>query len=327
MVTSWPDKFPGLGDAAERFARTVGQLSAGRLHITVHAGGNKAHALKCHDAVQQGTADLYHSFDHYYGGKAVGYMFFTSAPFGFTPTEMAAWIGHGGGQQIWDAIGADFGVKHLAGGSTGAPTGAWFKTPIKAVADFKDKNVASAGFGAEVIRALGATPRLLSGAEIQTGLAKKSLDGAEWSGPWADAALGLQSSAKHYHYPGLQQPGSLVSLGISRRLWDSLQKSDRALLETAAAQTHNWSVSAFTARNPTALETLTSKNDVKLVALDTKVTQSIADAAADVLAKAGNADELAKKAYASFMAFRKRMAAWTRLADRPFLDRRDLMKS
>lgn len=326
MVTSWPRNFPGLGQSAHLFADTLTTLSNGRFDVVVHAGGAVAHAVKCNDAVQQGAADIYHSFDHYYGGKAAAYMFFTSAPFGFTAHEMEAWIGYGGGQAIWDDIGGQFGIKHFAGGYTGAQLGGWSKKPVRQATDFKGRKIAAAGFGAGVLRALGATPRLLSGTEIKEALAKGAIDGAEWAGPWTDMAIGFHDAAKIYHYPGLYQPGSMLSIGIARKLWDRLSETDRRLFETAAARANNWTVAAFTAKNAAAVKALTTDHGVRLVEYGNETSRQLAEAAADVLAAAGGTDPLAQKAYQSFMAFRKKMAEWTDVAERPFLERRGLMK-
>ena len=130
MVTSWPKNFPGLGTAPARFAQRLEAISGGRFKVKIFAGGELVHPLKCHDAVQEGTADLYHSADYYYQGKLKGYAFFTAVPFGFRPDEIDAWIHHGGGQEIWDEIGAEFGIKHLPCGNSGSQMGGWFNKPM-----------------------------------------------------------------------------------------------------------------------------------------------------------------------------------------------------
>ena len=38
MVTSWPPNFPGLGTGANRLAKSIGELSNGRLKIKVYGG-------------------------------------------------------------------------------------------------------------------------------------------------------------------------------------------------------------------------------------------------------------------------------------------------
>ena len=80
MVTSWPKNFPGVGTAPERFAQRVEKATDGRYKVRIFAGGELVHPLKAHDAVQEGTADMYHSADYYYQGKLKGYAFFTAVP-------------------------------------------------------------------------------------------------------------------------------------------------------------------------------------------------------------------------------------------------------
>lgn len=327
LVTSWPADFPGLGGSAKRFADTINTLSENRINVSVFGGGDKVHSLKCNDAVQQGAADIYHSFDHYFDGKAAAYRFFTSVPFGLTTREYGAWISQGGGQEIWDTIGGEFGVKHLMGGNTGPQLGGWFKKPIKTADDFTGRKVASAGFSAAVLRALGGTPILMSGAEIQLALSKNGIDGAEWAGPWADYQMGFQKAAKNVHYPGLQQPGSMFSIGVSRKLWGRLSPSDQAMFQAAAAHTANETIAAFTAKNALALKTLGDKHDVTLVEFDEMTSKKLAAVAGDVLSATAAGDPLSRKAYTSFMAFRRSMLDWTSVAERSFLNQRGLLKA
>ena len=70
MVTSWPKMFPGGGTAAERFAKTIGEATGGRLTIKVFAAGELVPAFEAFDAVQRGTADCMHSTPYYWQNKA-----------------------------------------------------------------------------------------------------------------------------------------------------------------------------------------------------------------------------------------------------------------
>ncbi|HSM43056.1 MAG TPA: twin-arginine translocation signal domain-containing protein, partial [Afifellaceae bacterium] len=118
IVTSWPKNFPGLGTAPEYFAQAINAASDGRYQVKVFAGGELVHPLKCNDAVQDGTAEMYHSADYYYQGKIKAYAFFTAVPMGFRPDEIDAWVHYGGAQALWDEVGAQFGIKHLVGGNS-----------------------------------------------------------------------------------------------------------------------------------------------------------------------------------------------------------------
>ncbi len=326
MVTSWPKNFPGLGTSANRFAESINKISDGRFKIKVFAGGELVHPLKCNDAVQQGTADLYHSADYYFGGKHPAYLFFTAVPFGLTANELDAWIHWGGGQALWDEVGAKFGVKHLAGSNTGSQMGGWFKKPITSLEDFKGLKMRIPGLGGQVINALGGTSVTLGGAEIMPALQAGTIDATEWVGPWNDLAFGFYKVVKNYHYPGFHEPGSMLSIGISKKFWDGLSEADKSMFKAAATAENNIGFAEFNAHNTQALNTLVDKHGVKLIEFSDEIYKQMGTAAKDVLATTGAKDELTKKVYESFMAFRKKAVAWTKLSDQSYANKRELVQ-
>ncbi len=208
MVMSWPKGFPGLGTAAQNFANRLEVAMDGKVKVKLFGGGELVPALKCLDALQEGTADLYHSADYYYVGKSKAYAFFCSVPFGMTVAESDAWMHHGGGQKLWDELSAQFGVKPFLGGNTGVQMGGWFRKEMKTIEDFKGLKMRIPGLGGDVIRALGGTPVTLAGAEILPALQAGTVDAAEWVGPWNDLAFGLYKVAKYYYHPGFHEPST-----------------------------------------------------------------------------------------------------------------------
>src|SRR5690554_6295928 len=76
MVTAWPRGLPGLGTTAQRFADRVSQISEGSLKIELQAAGELVPAFEVYDAVEAGTADLYHAAAYYWQGKHPAYAFF-----------------------------------------------------------------------------------------------------------------------------------------------------------------------------------------------------------------------------------------------------------
>lgn len=324
MVTSWPKNFPGLGTAAEKFAEMIGTATDGRYRVRVYGGGELVHALKAHDAVEQGTAVLYHSADYYYGGKADAYPFFCTVPMGFIPAEMDAWIMHGGGQELWDEVGADFGIKHLACGNTGSQMGGWFREPMRSLDDFKGIRMRIPGYGGSVINALGGTSVTLPGPETLSALQAGTIDGTEWVGPWNDLAFGFHKVARYYHYPGFQEPGPILSLGIARSFWDDLPDNDRAIFEAVAGRVNNWSLAEFNANNGRALRSLIDEHDVEIIEFSDEIYRAMGEASRDVLADVAAGDPLAKKVHESFLDFRKKIVEWTRLSDQSFANKRQL---
>ena len=49
MVMTWPKNLPGLGTGAARFAKRVGELSEGRINITLFAAGERVGAFDVFD--------------------------------------------------------------------------------------------------------------------------------------------------------------------------------------------------------------------------------------------------------------------------------------
>lgn len=323
-VTSWPKNFPGLGTAPEKFADMISKATDGRITVKVFAGGELVPALKCNDAVQEGTADMYHSADYYYQGKIKAYAWFTAVPFGFTPNEIDAWIQYGGGQALWDEVGAQFGIKHLAGGNSGSQMGGWFNKKMQSAEDFKGLKMRIPGLGGDVINALGGTSVTLAGSEILPALQSGTVDAAEWVGPWNDLAFGFYKVVKFYHWPGFHEPGSMLGFGIGKKVWDGLSDSDKALFEACALAVNNLTLSDFNANNTQSLTTLINDHGVELVEFSDDIYKAFGAAAKDVLASAGNSDPLTKKVYDSFLDFRKKALAWTKLSDQGYANKRAL---
>lgn len=325
MVTSWPKNFPGLGTAAARFAQRFEAATDGRYKVRLYAGGELVNALKCLDALQEGAADLYHSADYYYQGKATALSFFTTVPFGFRPDEMDAWLHHGGGQALWDEVSAQFGVKPFPCGNTGSQMGGWFKKPMQSLDDFKGLKMRIPGFGGDVIRALGGTPVTTAGAEILTALQTGVIDATEWVGPWNDLAFGLHKVVKHYHYPGFHEPCATLSLGVRRALYDKMSKADQTILEMCAIAENNVDLAEFNRHNAEALETLVTKHGVQLHEFSDEIFKAAGEAAKDVLARAASGDALTKKVYESYLAFRKQALEWSRISDQAYMTKRALV--
>lgn len=326
MVTSWPKNFPGLGTAANRLAERISTGTGGRLKVKVYAGGELVHPLKCNDAVQQGTADMYHSAEYYYQGKIKAYAFFAAVPFGFTATEMNAWIYHGGGQQLWDEVSAQFGIKPFMGGNTGVQMGGWFKKPIRSLEDFKGLKMRIPGLGGDVIKSLGGTSVTLAGGEILPALQAGTIDATEWVGPWNDLAFGFYKVVKNYQYPGFHEPGTALSIGINKKLWDGLSSADKSIIQNAAMAENDYSLAEFNANNSAALKTLVNKHGVKLHEFSDDIFRAVGKVALDVVASAGNADPLTKKVYNSFNKFRKIAVGWSALSEQAYLQKRSLVR-
>src|SRR5262249_18126480 len=145
---------------------TVGAATGGRIKIEVFLAGAFVRPLETFDAVSAGVADMYHTYEGYFQNKSQALHFFAAIPLGFTADELFAWVQYGGGQDLWDALNAQFNIKSLLCTSTGCQMGGWFAREITSPEDFRGLRYRMAGPGAEVLRRMGATVVSLPGGGI-----------------------------------------------------------------------------------------------------------------------------------------------------------------
>jgi TRAP-type mannitol/chloroaromatic compound transport system substrate-binding protein len=323
MVTSWPKRLPGPGMSAERVAERIRALSAGRLEIAVHAAGEVVPAFEVLDAVGQGVAEIGHTASFYWQGKMPAAAFYTTVPFGLTPGEHVAWVEAGGGQALWDELYAPFGVKPFMGGNTGVCMGGWFRREIFSRADLAGLKIRSLGLGGEIYRRLGATPQTTPPAEILVSLQSGVLDAVEFVGPGTDIALGLYRVAQSYYYPGFNKPNGTGECIVNLRAWEALDASLKAVVAHACAAEANFALAEMERLNFEALAALTGQHNVKLRAFPQDFVAAARSTSRDVLGELGAKSAAAKKVHDSYMAFRERAGAWSRISLKAVLEGRE----
>ena len=323
MVATWGRDFPGLGTGAQRFAQRISDLSDGRIQVTYYAANERVKAFDSFDEVASGNSQMYHAADYYWVKKHPAFGYFTSVPFGFTYTEMNAWIRFGGGQELWDELTDQFGTKSFMAGNTGVQMGGWFNKKINSPNDFKGLKMRIPGLGGQVIGKLGGSPVSLPGGQIYENLVSGAIDATEWVGPWNDEAMKFQEAAKYYYYPGMHEPGSMLACGCNKSWLTSLSKSDQMIIEAAAAMENDVMMAEYNAKNGAALSRLINDHGVKLEQFNDKVYDGFAKGAEEVFAEVQAHSDLAARTHASFLKGRKDIGAWTNLSDSPYIRQRN----
>ena len=323
MVATWGRDFPGLGTGAQRFAQRISDLSDGRIQVTYYAANERVKAFDSFDEVASGNSQMYHAADYYWVKKHPAFGYFTSVPFGFTYTEMNAWIRFGGGQELWDELTDQFGTKSFMAGNTGVQMGGWFNKKIRSPNDFKGLKMRIPGLGGQVIGKLGGSPVSLPGGQIYENLVSGAIDATEWVGPWNDEAMKFQEAAKYYYYPGMHEPGSMLACGCNRSWLESLSKSDQMIIEAAAAMENDVMMAEYNAKNGAALSRLINDHGVKLEQFNDKVYDGFAKGAEEVFGEVQAHSDLAARTHASFLKGRKDIGAWTNLSDSPYIRQRN----
>jgi TRAP-type mannitol/chloroaromatic compound transport system substrate-binding protein len=323
MVSTWPRDFPGLGTGAQRLAERIATMSEGRIQMQYFSAGERVGAFDSFDEVASGNAQGYHAADYYWKGKHPGWAFFTAVPFGLTYTEMNGWIRFGGGQELWDELAGEFGLKGLMAGNTGVQMGGWFRKEINSADDLKGLKMRIPGLGGDVMAKLGASPVSLPGGQIYENLVSGAIDATEWVGPWNDGFMKFYEAAKFYYYPGMHEPGSMLALGLNASFWGSLSKSDQAMIEAAAAAENDWMMAEYNAKSGAALKDLIANQGVQLRRFTDDTYDSFGEAAEEVFDEVQAHSPLAKKIYDSFVQARSDIGAWTNISDQAYVQQRN----
>ena len=323
MVTTWPRDFPGLGTGAQRFAKRLTEMTNGRMKVNYFAAGERVKAFDSFDEVASGNAQMYHGAEYYWKGKNTAFCYFAGVPFGLTYNEMNSWMRFGGGQELWDELAAEYGIKGLLCGNTGSQMGGWFRKEINSPDDLKGLKIRMPGIGGDVLAKLGASPVSLPGGQIYENLISGSIDATEWVGPWNDRFMKFYEAAKYYYYPGVHEPGTSLSLGMNKKWWDGLSRADQLIIEAAASMENDYMLAEFNANNGIALDKLVTEQGVELREFNDDIYEAFGEASAEVFEEIGKQSELTARIHKSFAKSREQVGAWLKIADQSYLDKRN----
>ena len=323
IVSTWPRDFPGLGTSAQRLAKRLTDMTDGRIQTKYFAAKERVGAFDSFDEVASGNAQAYIAADYYWKGKHLGWAYFTAVPFGLTYTEINAWIRFGGGQELWDELAGGFGLKCMPAGNTGVQMGGWFNKEINSADDLKGLKMRIPGLGGDVMAKLGASPVSIPGGQIYENLVSGAIDATEWVGPWNDRFMKFYEAAKYYYYPGMHEPGSMISLGLNAKFWNGLSKADQAMIEAAAGLENDMMMSEYNAKSGEALADLVKNQGVKLRKFNDDVYDSFKEASDAVFEGVRAHSPLAAKIHASFLKSRADLSAWSKISDQAYVAQRN----
>jgi len=321
MVTTWPRNFPGLGVGAQRLADRITLMSDGRLTVEVFAAGEMVPALGTFDAVIEGSAEMSHGAAYYWQNKSRATAFFTGVPFGMTSRELAAWIRYMGGQELYDEVYDQFGVKGFINGDTGTQAGGWFPNELTGLADIQGMNFRTPGLGGQVWQRIGATVVNMAAGEIFAALQSGALDAAEFVGPYNDLALGFHQVRKHYYLSSFIEPGLATELAVDKAKFLALPADLQAIVEIACQAEYDQVASDFYANDPAALEQLVNQHGVTPHAqFPDEILEAAAVAAGEILTELRESDDdLTKRVTEHFITSLNVLRTRTEGTDMPFL--------
>ena len=130
LVSRWPEEFPDQLAAARRLADRLATLSDGRLTLEILNADELGPYSETLDRVANGDVEMARSLSYDWRTRGIGFDIFTFVPFGMTEGERVIWLDHFGGQALWDALYAPYGVKPFLVGTVGPQCSGWFGEPI-----------------------------------------------------------------------------------------------------------------------------------------------------------------------------------------------------
>lgn len=320
MVTTWPPKFPVLGEGLEMMADWIRVASAGRLDIKVYGAGELVPALECFDAVSQGAAQIASGVSYYWSGKLPAAQFFAAIPFGMNAQQMNAWIINGGGLKLWEEVYAPYNLIPLPGGNTGVQMGGWFRKEINSIEDLKGLKMRMPGLGGKVITKAGATAVLKPSTELYTNLERGVIDATEWIGPYHDYTMGFYQVAKYYYYPGWHEPGPILEIFVNKEKFEALPLDLQEIVRMGVFRMGHWVLGEFEAKNNLYLQKLVNEHGVKLRRYPDEILKEFKKYTQEVIEELTTKDALAKKVYEAYSAFQKNIKDWGDVTERVFYE-------
>lgn len=299
LAVACEDGFAGPADWAHRLARSIGQLSAGRLQITPTFGVADAAA-----AVRAGDADL--CFDTVSGllDAHRGFAYFAGLPgdHGLAPQHLHAWITVGGGDALWDDLAGDIGLKPLLAAHTGSKSLMLATGPVSSMAALAGLKAQVGGLARDVARGLGMDVVSLPAGQLAPAMQQGEAQVAECGGAIASYALGLPAVAPYSAGTSISQNGTSMYLGVRRDLWDSITPSEQALLASAASSEFQLSLAEEEAHRR-LLYPEPAAGRVWSIAAD--LAHAIERVAAAVVAHTAGADAKSRRIADSYAAFKR----------------------
>ena len=227
--TGWP----ALGDPIARVARTLNEVTDGRINLKIFEPGKIVPPLEISPSISRGDLPAAYNYLAYDQGRIPAAVLFSAVPFGMEPWEYAAWWFEGEGSGLAEELYHKQNIHPLLCSTIGPETAGWYRKPITQLSDMKGLKIRFSGLGGMVLNRIGASATLMAGGEIFAALEKGTLDATEYSMPAIDEILGFHKIAKFNLFPGWHQPSTSTHFLVNLDEWNKMAKSDQALFEMA----------------------------------------------------------------------------------------------
>jgi TRAP-type mannitol/chloroaromatic compound transport system substrate-binding protein len=238
VQSAWPAR-DIFHEFAVDYARSVEEMSGGRLRLDVRSAGSVVPPFQMADAVHAGVLDGAHGTAALRHNKHAACSLFGTPPsFGWDSHSFLAWFYEGGGDQLYKELMNGILKLNVVGflyfAMPTQPLG-WFSKEMRSGADFKGLRYRTFGLAAEVFAKLGATVTPLPGGEIVAVIERGLLDAADSNNPSTDILLGLPDVSKFYIMGGHHRQAAALEIIVNKARFDALPTELRSILRHAAS--------------------------------------------------------------------------------------------
>lgn len=235
LVSCWPPKAPSFV-STELFAKSVYELSGGRLKITVYPAGELVPALAVFDTVSKGAAEMGGDWPGYWGNKNSAFDLLGSYPMGLGQHDMVNWYLKFGGREIYNDLYGKYNMVFVIHGCNPVACGIRSIKPIKSLADFKGKKIRISGRPqGYILQKAGAVQIMIAPGEISLALQTGTVDAASFNTPAMDWSVGM-AMAKYNIAPAWESPSAVGGIIINKDAWNTLPPDLKRIIEVASLE-------------------------------------------------------------------------------------------
>lgn len=305
-------------DATTQALRAIGEiqrLGQGTIAITPFGPDAIVPPKDLLNAVVSGTVDAAFSAPHLWADRVPAFGLLSAVPFGPGPAEHINWFFNSDAHTIYDAAHAELGVKGVICGVSAPGAGAWFDEEITTPEQLRDMRVRLSGRGGRILKRLGVVPVEMAAHEALSALEAGELDGAVFSRPEADLALGAQRAARNYYFPAWDRPAHLYELIINLKKWRALGPGGQARVKAACGDNVRFGLTTSLVTPEVEALMQLSAEGVQVHRWPDSVMKTIAKAWHNERAESLKNDKAAQALWRSLVNFRENYAIWQELAD------------
>lgn len=245
VVTTWTPAIT-LINADKYFIETVNALCKGQLEMTLYPAGEIVGSFGVFDAVQTGTVQAGFDWAGYWAGKDSAFNVIGGLPGGPIQADFITWVYAGGGNEMAAEVYGKYGMHYLYTTVISAESGIRGNKAFRTAEDYRGAKLRMSGMlQGQILKDLGAAQVMIAGQEVYQALERGMVDGAEFSTPDNDWALGFQEVTEYWNVPGWHQPASAGGIMFNKKAWDSLTEELRQKIRIAAQATTAWGLAHF----------------------------------------------------------------------------------